>query len=95
MKKNILKINTDLCNNNNFKNQQNFRTSYNDSYSNFNNNYNIYNYNNNNFNSTFDNYSNQKKNYPNQKEIFGVVHKEPLKSNYKYNYKNSSQFIIS
>ena len=90
MKKNCLRISTDY-NNALKKGINNFRNSnYYNSFSNGD----LINYDNSNYdNNISGNYKKQFNN--NHKEIFSVLHQEPVRTKYKYSYKNLSQFIIS
>ena len=95
MKKNCLRISTDYINHSNLKKGiNNFRNSnYYNSYNSFSNG-DLSNY----VNSNFDNNitGNNKKHFnDNHKENFNILHQEPLKTKYKYSYKNLSQFTIS
>ena len=88
MKKNCLRISTDYNNNALKKGINNFRNS--NSFSNGD----LINYDNSNYdNNISGNYKKQFNN--NHKEIFSVLHQEPVRTKYKYSYKNLSQFIIS
>ena len=91
MKKNCLRISTDYNNNALKKGINNFRNSnYYNSFSNGD----LINYDNSNYdNNISGNYKKQFNN--NHKEIFSVLHQEPVRTKYKYSYKNLSQFIIS
>ncbi len=87
MKKKILSINTDNINTNNYiysnRKNHNYLTSV--SQKDFGN-YNTCN------NGVSGNY--KKQNLPFKNEIFRVIHQQPLKTKYKYNYKNLSQITI-